>query len=136
MARVRDIGISDAAFLAGADLSASANRYKFVMLSTSADKVVTGNGASGRAPIGVLQNSPCANEEAAVRMLGFTKLIVDCGTCDMAIGNFITCASDGQGEKQTAASAAVHAIAMEAVTGGSALIEAFLIPFGLTNATT
>ena len=129
MATHRDNGIAQSPFQAGADLSASANRYRFVALSASQGKVVLGTGASLPAPFGVLQNSPCSGEEAAVATPGmYTKLRVVASTCQIDPGGFIYCGSSGQGERQTSTgSVFAHAIALEQVTSGSAVIEVFLL---------
>ena len=132
MAKYRNNGIVGVGFVAGADYSASTNQYKFVALSASADTVVTGTGGSLPGPIGILQNSPCAGEEARVFGYGmYSKLQVDASTCAVTPGNFLICASDGQGEKVTSTGSVIfNAQAIGSVASGSAVIEVIMLPPG------
>lgn len=106
MAKYHDMGIADISFIAAADLTAK--QYHFVMPGSVFDEVVLATGASNGAPLGVLQNSPSAGQEARVRILGFTKLVVENGTCTLGFGRNGFCASDGQGEMVTVATSPVN----------------------------
>ncbi len=149
MAKNFNLGIADAPFIAGEDLSASHNQYRFVYLtcggtagaSGSPDKVKLATGASLPIPIGVLQNSPCENEEAQVRLIGCTRL-----RCSTAVdannntsgspiyqGNFLISGSSGMGIKSQwisgcYAASPILARALEDVLTASAIINALLLP--------
>jgi len=143
MAKVPNIGIAPASFLADHDLSASMYRHRFVQLTASAaDRVELATGASLGAPVGILQNSPCANETAAVQVFGFSKLVVTTvqqgdmtGASPVQISDFLTSTSTGQGRKGGGAASPMQARALEAVASGSAIISVILLPFGVNAMT-
>lgn len=84
--------------IAGADLSAAANQYKFVKLSAARTVVLCA--AVTDKPFGVLQNTPGNGEEATVCCIGTTKVQ---GDADLAVGNSIGTSADGQAAAYTAA---------------------------------
>ena len=129
MAKYRNNGMSGVGLLAGADLSASTNQYLFVALSASADTVVKGTGGSLPGPIGILQNSPCSGEEARVFGYGmFSKLQVDASACAITPGNFLICASDGQGEKVTSTGSVIfNAQSIGSLASGTGVIEVIML---------
>lgn len=95
MAKYLEIGISDAPFKADVDLTAY--QYKFVMPASTAGNVTYATGASNPAPLGILQNSPSAGQEARVRVLGFSKCVaVTPSGCGLAYGRYISCSTTGQ----------------------------------------
>ena len=99
MATQRNLGIAPATFVAGVDFSACpTSQYRFVRAGSVAGEVRLASGASNPAPLGVIQNSPSTGQEAAVVMLGPTKLVVNGAPCTMAFGHFVLCASDGRGQ--------------------------------------
>ena len=108
MANYRDLGISDAPFVAGEDFS-SCGLWQAVAPGSAAGEVILAVGPSGNPwPIGVLQNNPCSSQEAEVRVLGFTKMKCRANACGLAFGRWLICASDGVGEPLlTEATAAV-----------------------------
>lgn len=77
--------------IAGADLSAAANQYKFVEL-TAAYTVNICDATTDRV-IGVLQNRPKSGEAAEVCVFGLTKVNSDAA---LSVGNQIGTAADGQ----------------------------------------
>ena len=81
--------------IAGADLSAK--QYYFVKMS--ADNTCVLCSAATDAPIGVLQNSPEANEEASVTVIGGTKLVAGAA---IAAGVKIGTASTGKADAKVA----------------------------------
>lgn len=83
---------------AGADLSAAANQYKFVEITT-AGKVTVAN-AAGEKVVGVLQNKPKSDEPATVCVWGVTKVRAD-ETLDE--GDLIATSADGEAKKVAAA---------------------------------
>lgn len=100
----------DLPLVAGADLSS--DTYKFVVLD--ADNKAVLSGAAATDIVGVLQNAPAAEDDAAaVRGVGYAKVILG-GT--VAKGAFVT--SDASGLAVTAGAAEVFA--GKAVTGGVA----------------
>lgn len=105
----------------------SSKQYYFVTHAVTEGYVVTSTGASGPAPLGVLQNDPAAGEEAAVRILGTTQVMADAGTA-IGYGDWVTSGSSGLAVVTTGS--AVHGMALEALTSGSGvLIEVLLLPY-------
>ena len=79
--------------VAGADLSAAANQYKFVEI-TGAGTVNVCNAATDR-PVGVLQNRPLAGQPAEIVAIGITKLQADAA---LSAGAIIGTSADGQAD--------------------------------------
>lgn len=116
----------DETFSASGDLSSK--QYYFVAPASTAKRVLTATGASGPAPIGVLQDDPVSGYECVVRIFGSTKLVCDAGTA-IGYGDFLTSGSGGQGVVTTGS--AFHAMALEELASGSGVtIEALLLPHG------
>lgn len=84
--------------VAGADLSAAANQYKFVKWSAARTVVLCA--ATTDKPCGVLQDTPANGAAACVCYLGETKVQ---GDVDLAFGNSIGTSVDGQAAVYTAA---------------------------------
>lgn len=84
--------------IAGADLSAAANQYKFVKWSAARTVVLCA--ATTDKPCGVLQNTPASGMAATVCAIGVTKVQ---GDADLAFGNSIGTSADGQAAAYTAA---------------------------------
>jgi len=88
MASARHLGIADAAFTAAVDLTAK--QYYWVKPGSVVGEVNLATGGSDTTPIGVLQNSPSAGQEARVRIFGFTKVYaVAVSGSPITYGNFI-----------------------------------------------
>lgn len=116
----------DLPFSACGDLSSK--QYYFMMPSTGEGNVITATGASGPAPLGVLQNDPESGLEANVRILGTTKVFANGDTAAIAYRDFITSGSEGQAVSTTGSAA--HGLALETVASGSGvLIEVLLFPY-------
>ena len=139
MAAYFNLGIADAGFIAGEDLSASTKQYRFVALTTASNQyVIQATGASLPIPVGVLQNSPCQFEEAQVRLLGATKLLVSAsqdanqtGGSPIYAGDFLTVGACGAGIRSSGAGSPAIARALEnGPTSGYAYINALLLPAG------
>ncbi len=95
MAAARHLGIADAGFTAATDLTSK--QYYFVMPGSVAGEVKIANGGSDVAPLGVLQNSPSAGQEARVRVLGFSKVYaVAVSGCEIGYGAFVQCNANGE----------------------------------------
>lgn len=91
-------------FVAGADLSAEANRYLSVKLDSSGDVVKSG---AGEESIGFLFNLPKTGENAEVAALGGGALGIAAGT--ITVGNYLK--SDANGKLVVASTAGDLAIA-------------------------
>ena len=135
MANYRDLNISDAPFVAGVDLTAKL--YYAVAPGSVAGEVIVAVGPSGNPwPWGILQNNPSVLQEARVRVMGFSKAVVEANACSLRQGAFLVCASDGQLEPAATAAEGVTAhggspiIARYAdsgtVSSGSAIAQVFL----------
>ena len=126
MAKYHDVGISGAAWTAATDLTTK--QYYFVMPGSVAGEVVLATGASNTTPLGVLQNSPSAGQEAHVKVLGFSKVVAEIGSCNLTFGRYGFCASDGQFEVQASATGAINARWMGAnlTAAGSSIGEVLL----------
>jgi hypothetical protein len=128
MAKYQHIGIDDMSFTSDEDLTAK--QYRFVIPASTAGKVMIANGASNPTPLGVLQNSPSAGQEARVRVIGPTKLeVVNASGCGLAYGRFVTSSSVGQGISQASENVVVlgrwldTAVALSACAIGQAFIN-------------
>lgn len=106
-------------------------QFYWVQPAATARLVEGGTGASGPAPIGVLQNDPASGETANVRVMGSTKLVSSNASGNIGYRDFLTCGSDGQAVLAGTAGTGSHvgAIALEANSSGSGVtIEAFIFP--------
>ena len=104
MATYHDISVDPAPFKADVDFSACVTTiYRLVTVASTAGNVKLANGASNPAALGVIQNSPSLGGEAAVRVIGFSKLAGRSATCNLRPGTFLVAASDGFAEAQTVA---------------------------------
>jgi hypothetical protein len=80
--------------VAGADLSAK--QYFFVKLNSSGEAVLC-SGATDK-PIGVLQNNPASGEEAAIVVIGGTKLV---SSASIDEGTLIGTSAAGKADAKT-----------------------------------
>lgn len=102
------------------------NQYKFAKVAGTANKFELATGASGPAPIGVLQNDPPDGDAGRIRVAGITQLWIDAATA-VGVGDFITCGSDAAGVvAATAGSNNYFAVALEAVSSGCELVSVLL----------
>lgn len=87
---------------AGADLST--HQYKCMKLDANGDAVVTA--AATDIPVGILQNKPdAAGKAAELMVIGVSKVNQD---ADLAIGDLIGTAADGQLAKKTPGTDLTH----------------------------
>jgi len=98
--------------VAGGDLSSS--QYKFVKLNSSGQAVAVA--AATDAPIGVLQNTPLAGQEAEVVVTGGTKLLLG-GT--VAAAGRVSPNATGAGVAIVAGTDTTKYLAGTALTGGA-----------------
>jgi hypothetical protein len=109
----------DLTFKAASTLAAS-HQYYFVTHdeATGDFYVKVATGASGPAPLGVLQNDP-PNEDgysATVRLLGVSEVMANADGSAIEAFDYITAASDGQAELATGSG--IAGIALEALSSG------------------
>ena len=111
--------------VAGEDLSSS--RYFIVQLDSSGD-VEIGEGATDLL-VGVLQNKPESGENAIYRFLGTTKVVASAA---IAIGAWVTAASDGEAVTTTTDKDVIIGRALEAAGAAGDIIEIQLSIFTLS----
>ena len=113
----------------GITLSASGDQdstqYKFVQLAETGGQFLIATGASGPAPIGVLQNDPQSGAAGNIQIAGITRLWCDAAT-SIAVADFVTCGSDGAAIVSATASDAYFGIALEAVSSGCELVSVLM----------
>ena len=101
MATYHEINLTDAPFIADADLTAK--QYYWVYPASTAGNVGVATGASNPTPLGILQNSPSAGQEARVRLIGPSKAYAYVnGTCILTVGNMVVAGSVGDTTSVTA----------------------------------
>lgn len=102
MAKYFNAGIAPVSFIADEDLTAY--QWHLMMAASTEgycqllDILPPGDptAVSGRAPIGVLTNSPSLGQEAVVKVIGFTKAKAMVGGCYLFNGAFLTASNLGQ----------------------------------------
>jgi predicted RecA/RadA family phage recombinase len=116
----------------GVDITLSAsgnqdtNQYKFVIMAGTAHQFEVATGASGPAPIGILQNDPQSGNAGQIRVAGVSQIWMDAAT-SVGVGDFVTCGSDGAGVvAATAGSNNYFGVALEAVSSGCELVSIIL----------
>lgn len=134
MATYRDLGINDATFIAAVDFSTC--QYQFVKPGSVAGEVALANATCGPGPIGIIQNNPCPQQEAQVRVFGFSKLVATVGTCNLLWGRWLFCASNGHGEALTAVGCPFSAkyVDTASYSSGSAVVQVLLFGFSPCSA--
>ena len=85
-------GIAEIPFIADEDLETF--QWRLVKAASTSGNVASSTGGCNPAPIGILTNSPSANQEAAVKVLGFTKARCRPNACGLQFGTFLIAASD------------------------------------------
>ena len=115
-------GIDLGHLVANADMDS--HQWKFVTTGSVAGEFKVGTGASGPAPLGVLQNDPRQCEPGIIRVAGTAKTAASGA---IGYGDFVLCASNGFAMAIATASAATQGIALGALTSGSGYLEILLI---------
>lgn len=110
-----------------ADTDLDSYQYWLVTTASTAGNVKLATGASGPVPLGVLQNDPKSGEEAAVRVLGTTRVWANAGTA-IRYGDWLTTNASGHAVVNTTACTHAFGIALESLSSGCGYIEALLIP--------
>lgn len=134
MARAQNDNISLATFIADTDLSGSANLYRFVKAASTSGNVALANGGSNPGPIGVLYEAASAGQAVGVKTYGHSLVVGRNSGCNLDIGDYIVCASDGCAQSVSSIGAA-DGIAWgrwlgPTITTGSAIGEVMLFPIG------
>jgi len=93
-----------------------AYQYHFVRTASTNGRVQLANGSSGPMPLGILQNDPRDLEEATVRVMGTSKVMIS-GSIAISYGDFLSCMSTGHAELHvsTSGSRASQGICLEDV---------------------
>ena len=125
MVAVPEFGISDISFLAGESM-ASNYQYHFVELQSAGYVHKADSGSATYAPIGVLQNNPASGEDAAVCVIGATKLVID--STGASYGAWLTCDGSGRGSATTTASLVCAVALADSDTSASSIIPVLLCP--------
>ena len=117
---------------AGISLSASGDAqswiYHFVKLSGGRENFDLANGASGPAPVGILQDDPVSGGAGRVVFAGRAKVYADASGSDIGIGDWVCSGSDGQAVLATGS--AVQGQALMAVSStASVLMDILVCPF-------
>jgi hypothetical protein len=102
MGKYFNAGLAPVSFIADEDLTAY--QWHLMMAASTEgycqllDQIAPGNesAGSGRMPIGVLTNSPSMGQEAAVKVVGFTKAKASVSGCWLGNGSFLTASNLGQ----------------------------------------
>lgn len=116
-----------------ADVDMDDYQYRFVTAASTAGYFKLATGASNPAPLGVLQNDPDQGEPGLIRAVGVTKVVANAVSA-IAFGDFLTSNASGQAIPVNASGPA-HAIALEALASGSAIITALVMaPLGFAGA--
>ncbi len=115
--------VLDKSFKAATDLSA--NQYCFVKLGANEGEVTLCD-TLGEFAVGVLQNKPKAGQQAAVRLLGTSKVVANAA---ITRGAFITAAATGKAVGTTTAGHHIRALALEAATAVNEIKEFYLVNF-------
>jgi hypothetical protein len=114
--------------IAGADLSASTNQYRFVKLSTSVDQTVVLCAATTDKPIGILQNTPNTGMAATVACSGVSKVQ---GDADLTVGGSVGTSADGQAATYTVTDTTKYIVG-QVILGNSAAAGLATIAFDCT----
>ena len=125
MSKWFDMGISDVSFLASESM-ASNWQYHFVELQTAGYVSKCDSGSATYGPIGILQNAPASGEEAQVRMLGCSKLVID--STGASFGAWITSDGSGRGSATTEGSLATAIALEDSDAAASSIINVFFMP--------
>jgi len=112
------VGALDITFVCGS-VTLLTHQYKFVKLHTDGTVLL---GGTGGVTIGILQNNPGIGQAARVRVLGTSKLVA---STSIAAGAIVKSAT-GAGVTADTAKDFVGAIALEAATATSDIIEVFI----------
>jgi len=120
--------VYDRSYKAAANLSA---KQHYIVEMTGTDQVNACDNAADRA-IGVLQNDPLQNEEATVRHLGVSKVVVD-GTANGGIAVMSPIGTDatGKGVKKSTDKDWIIGFALDAATANGVVIRVLMMPQGI-----
>lgn len=114
----------DRTFLAAEDLSSY--QYRFITIASDTT-VQLPNGAT-EYPIGILQNAPVSGEEAVVRMVGISKLVMNDA---VAVGvrlkmEYVSTSDNGKGDAADTNKDTVRAVTLQAAGAENDVIAVLL----------
>jgi hypothetical protein len=124
MAKIWDLGIADWPATAGEAMTT--HQYRFVELQSDGNVHKADSGSATYSPIGILQNAPASGEEARVRMLGISKLVVD--STGASYGAWLRTDGSGRGTATTTGSLACAIALATSDTSASSIIPVFFSP--------
>ena len=144
MGSYRDIGIADAPFVAGVDLT---QKPGFAVAPGSVNgEVIVAVGPSGNPwPWGIVTNTPSSGQEARVRVYGYAKAVCRSNACSLRYGAFLICGSDGALEPALTEGNGTNALPLSTsqmfarymddgtFATGSAYAEVFIMPIPLST---
>jgi len=102
MARAQNDNISHSSYVADVDLSNACALYRFAKAASTQGNVALASGGSNPGPIGVFQETASAGQAIGVKSVGHTHLTGRNAGCNLKIGNYIVCASDGVAQSASA----------------------------------
>ena len=115
----------DLPFSASGDLNSY--QYCFVKCASTSMRVDVATGACNPVAIGVLQNDPMSEQEAAVRVAGITKVYCDAGAA-ITYGQLLSSASNGKAHSAATTGCHIMGFALEADSSGCGCISMLLWP--------
>jgi hypothetical protein len=132
MANYFNSGISEVSFLADEDLTGQ--QWRLVMAASTVGSVqkydILPTAGSPRIPLGVLVNDPSTGQEAAVKVIGFTKAVAQTGGCGLSHGILLSVSNNGNFTPASATSDHVAGIWFGPdATSGSVYGNVLLNPF-------
>lgn len=130
MARYQNDNIGFSSFIADVDLSGACVLYKFAKAASTQGYVAKASGGSNPGPIGVFMGTASQGQAIEVKTQGHVLLVGRNAGCNLSIGNYIVCASDGAAQSASAVGE-VDGIGWGVwlgpnITSGSAVGEALL----------
>lgn len=132
MANYFNSGISELSFLADEDLTGQ--QWRLVMAASVIGNVqkydILPTAGCPRIPLGVLVNDPSTGQEAAVKIIGFTKAVAQTSGCYLTHGVLLSVSNNGNFCPASAASDHVAGIWFGPnATSGSVYGSVLLNPF-------
>lgn len=123
------LGIAPAPFIADEDLENT--QWRAVVAASGNGRVASATGACNPFPIGILTNSPSANQEATVVILGPTKARCRPNASDLQFGRLLTVASDACLEPLVTGTCPIFARYLgpnQSTAGASVLANVLVLP--------
>lgn len=103
--------------LTGLKAAADLSSKQFYFVKLTADNTVNVCTALTDVPVGVLQNTPGANQAAEVVVMGQTKISCD---ADLTVGDLIGPSADSQADARTIGTDTTHYVVGQIISGNTA----------------